>query len=518
MRILWTILIATFSMTGFASSNDYVEEVIVVGAYVTDGYGDPEYDNNLLESIQPTKQYNAGGLGAFQGIQLSGTDTKHTAVFKNGVPINDPSSGWYDFGTDLLTGQNLTVIHGPGSVKFGSSSMAGTVIINDDLQQRQTVIRGASDQVSVFTAVEGFQVAHYKGSNGSVRSDNDEADWYENTTVKTGYDFENWRVRADFTDYKYDYDNCYMPDWSVSNDCFQDGEKTFFSVQHERFVLGYNKNKAEHNTGFVNDSERYYTNAVLYNDYGFEVGVTGQRETYNELERDSGAGYIRWYNDLGIGVGYRYEDDEHIARIGYDGHGFRLSLGNSFRRPNLYEENGDQWVAANPDLQPEKGVGAEFGYGFLSVYYYDFSEGIDFDMTDYKYVNTGKYTSQGVKFQRQWLRENGSWFTYFEYTDSDKIRVPEYMAKLSYYQSGYMFGYLIWDTEIAYIGEFNKGNDFDGRPIDDVSSFDWKFGIYPKDDVHIIFRIQDILDNEFEFLPDYNAGGRQFSMSVRLTY
>ena len=72
MRILWTILIATFSMTGFASSNDYVEEVIVVGAYVTDGYGDPEYDNNLLESIQPTKQYiEKTGIGCPRSLHLN---------------------------------------------------------------------------------------------------------------------------------------------------------------------------------------------------------------------------------------------------------------------------------------------------------------------------------------------------------------------------------------------------------------------------------------------------------------
>ena len=71
-------------------------------------------------------------LGGFNGIQLSGTDTKHTGVFKNGVPVNDPSSGWYDFGHDLSTGQKVTVITGANSVRFGSGSMAGVVLLEDN--------------------------------------------------------------------------------------------------------------------------------------------------------------------------------------------------------------------------------------------------------------------------------------------------------------------------------------------------------------------------------------------------
>ena len=86
-------------------------------------------EDNILETIQPTKTFMLGG---FNGIQLSGTDTKHTGVFKNGVPVNDPSSGWYDFGHDLSTGQKITVITGANSVRFGSGSMAGVVLLEEN--------------------------------------------------------------------------------------------------------------------------------------------------------------------------------------------------------------------------------------------------------------------------------------------------------------------------------------------------------------------------------------------------
>ena len=165
------IALAMLSLGAYAE----VEEITVVGAKIYNGYADPVYDNNLLESIDYTKRYVAGGLGGFHGLQLGGTDTKHTAVYKNGMPVNDPSSGWYDFGTDLVTHQNIKVITGPNSVKFGSGSMAGAVLIEDNFERNLTV-EGAKDQRSIVASYEwypstqevGVQVAHYKGSNGSV--------------------------------------------------------------------------------------------------------------------------------------------------------------------------------------------------------------------------------------------------------------------------------------------------------------------------------------------------------------
>ena len=63
-NILWVLLFTTLSTTVAASNSDYdVEEIIVVGAYIVEGRADAEYDDNLLESIMPTKSYVAGGPG-----------------------------------------------------------------------------------------------------------------------------------------------------------------------------------------------------------------------------------------------------------------------------------------------------------------------------------------------------------------------------------------------------------------------------------------------------------------------
>ncbi len=518
------IALAMLSLGAYAE----VEEITVVGAKIYNGYADPVYDNNLLESIDYTKRYVAGGLGGFHGLQLGGTDTKHTAVYKNGMPVNDPSSGWYDFGTDLVTHQNIKVITGPNSVKFGSGSMAGAVLIEDNFERNLTV-EGAKDQRSIVASYEwypstqevGVQVAHYKGSNGSVMTDNTEEDWYENTTVKFGYGNEDVRVNLEHVNYWYDYDACWMmmppSEWEEWDYCNTRGEKNTATLRTEYLTLGYTENEAYHNTGYEMQSNRTYGDFTVYKDYGHEVGVTWDNEQYENKIRNSYSAYYRWSNDF-IGIGYKFLEgtgasaEQHIVRIGMEWEDARFSIANSYRLPTLYEQRGDGWVISNPSLQPEEGVGTEFGYKDVSIYYYKFEEGIDFDYNRYQYVNSGAYSSHGIRYQDQFLLDNGSVFVYTEYIETDKIRVPKYKTKVSYWKSGSFAG-IQWDTALEYLGEFEKGFDFDGRVIDDVSTVNFKFGVYLEPSLYIMISIDDLMDNQFEVLPDYAAAGRTIRIS-----
>ena len=54
-----------------------------------------------------------------------------------------------------------------------------------------------------------------------------------------------------------------MPDWSVSNDCQQDGKKYNASIRSNFMTLGYYKNEQEHNSGYLVDAERIYVDAIV---------------------------------------------------------------------------------------------------------------------------------------------------------------------------------------------------------------------------------------------------------------
>ncbi len=523
-RYVLQFAVILFLMSGanVFASND-VEEVIVVGSKITNSYGDPEYDSSIIEVIDPTRVFQPGGLGGFVGSTLNGTDVKHTAVYKNGIPVNDSGSGWYDFGQDLPGWQDVKIVGGPNSVLYGSSSMAGTVLIEDTFD-KYFFARGGENIGYVAGGNEIFQVHRYRGTSGSVKTDNDELDWFESSSVKLNTELGDWQMIAGSQHYEYDYDNCMkfvQLAMTMINDCTQKGKKNDFSLRGKGLTLGYSSNDVgfytERDESWHAKSERYfadYNKEVLE---GWILGIQSQREQYLGNEDDSASGYMNYNHSFdefkAISFGYRYTEGENILRLGADLDGFRLAIANSYRKPNLYELNGDSWVQSNFDLLPEEGVGAEFGYEGLTVWYYEFSQGIDYDYTDNQYVNIGEYESQGVKFNDYIMTSNaGNFGIHLAYTDTDRIRIPMYKARLDYYNGNDKFDYTI-----SYIGQWERGLDFDGTPIDDVSTVQINLGWWITNNYRLSFKIDDVFDKEFEILPGYGAGGRVFSLSLDLS-
>ena len=502
-------LVVLFSLWA-TSAYGAVEEVVVIGSQKEIGSSQPEYDDSAIEAVQMFNVFQAGGLGGFAAVARHGTDTKHTAVYRNGVPVNDPSGGWFDFGTELPTFQNYQIISGPNSVMFGSSAMAGTVLMEDTFDPR-FFYKGGEDRSLIIGGNEFFQFSHYKGSNGSVRTDNEETDWFENTTLKTKYETDNWTTIATVQDYSYDYDNCYMPDWSVSNNCIQDGQKRDLSIRNNWMTIGYHENDVEHNTGWSSISKRYFVDFNEEVTDGLVLGLQAHKQSYNDEDYQHEAVYINYQNSA-VALGTRWEDGNLIFRAGYEYEKFKVSIANSIRMPNLYERFGDDWVSANPDLEAEDGKGIEMAYDFVQVFYYHFDESIDFDMQAYKYINTGGYISRGIKFSEHLLFDNGALHMAALINDSNQLRSAKYQIKVSWF--GMVNG---WDYLIGYVGQFERGDDFDGSPIDNVSTFDFNIGKYIGTKTRIGFQISDILDREFEILPKYGAGGRSFAISFDRT-
>ena len=486
-----------------------IEEVVVIGANESVGSSQPEYDGSVIEAVQPFRVFTAGGVGGFASVTRLGTDSKHTAVYRNGIPVNDPGGGWFDFGTELPMFQDFRIISGPNSVMFGSSAMAGTVLMEDTFNPH-FFAKGTEDRYYVTGGTEWFQLGHYKGSNGSVRTDNNEEDWYENNTIKLKGENDNWKVVSTFQDYKYDYDNCWFG--VDGNDCVQEGEKGDISIRNDWMTIGYHFNDVEHNTGWKAKSERYFVDVNEEVISGIVVGAQAHRQEYNDEQYQHYATYINYQNDI-ISLGARWEDDNLVLRGGYEYEQFKISLANSIRIPNLYERYGDDWVSANPNLQAEEGKGIEIAYSFFQAFHYDFDESIDFDMQDYKYINTGGYKTSGMRFQKHLLFDKGAFHVNAQIQETDLIRAAKYQFKASWFST--VKG---WDYMIAYVGQFDRGNDFDGTPIDDVSTFDFNVGKYLNPGIRIGLQINDILDREFEILPKYGAGGRQFNLIFHVSY
>ena len=100
-----------------------------------------------------------GGLGQQTSLFTRGTNSNHTLVLIDGIPVNDPSTpaGAFDFGQDLLGDtERIEIIRGPFSSLYGSGALGGAI----NLVTRRAP---ADREVTAFGELAG-------GSNRTVRA------------------------------------------------------------------------------------------------------------------------------------------------------------------------------------------------------------------------------------------------------------------------------------------------------------------------------------------------------------
>ena len=555
MPLCLTVLVTlTMSFANDVKAED-IEEVVVVAQQVETTEADPLTSTTIVESILPGFTWTAGGTGAFQGYNERGAQTVHTAVYKNGIPSNTPGSAWYDFGHEIVSGQSVKVISGANSVMYGSGSIAGTVLIEDTINRSVTAKLGSNSERYLSVApTSWFQYTDYT-TEQQARNDNTESDTYENQSAKIIADVGDFTLIMSATDYSYDYDNCYTASFSQSNDCLQDGEKFTVSIRNEYFTIGRTEDKAEYFTEGVstyqNESSRDYFRAGdtvdLSNLLQVTYGVDGSKDQYNEHEQDNYGAFLSINAEFALkyNFGFRVGNaDQNALRLGIESGQFFMNVGTSFRRPNLYEVHGDSWVSANEDLLPEEGTGYEIGFGAISLFMYDFEEAIEYASgyttttvitpatydddgnlltaevtedvyTPAAYYNTGSYSTQGFRFANTW----GPVSLMLKVNDTDQVRIPEYVAVISWEQN-----YKGVDYRIKYSGQFDRApGEYDFLPegqeyLDDLKKLNIYVGKQFASGLNLNFTIDNVTDEEVEVLPFYNSQGREYRLALTYTW
>ena len=542
--IIFSILMAI----SFNAKAEEIEEVVVVAQQSKTVEADPLKGTSLIRVLLPAHTWTAGGQGAFQGYNERGAQTVHTAVYKNGIPANLPGSAWYDFGTELATGQSIKIISGANSVVYGSGSIAGTILIKDIIEKGVTISAGSQSSKYVSLAPsDWFQYTAMEVNQDSVRNDNTEKDLYTNKNAKFNFDVEDFTITMDYTDYEYSYDNCYAEDFSQSNDCKQDGEKYNVAVNNEYFTIGRTHDKAHYFTGeyesYWNESSTDYLRVGdqtnLSQKLQIAYGVDASHEQYltagGDHNRDNYGAYLNINADFAMKYNFGFRvgnEDQNALRLGLERGAFFMNVGNSFRRPTLYELNGDSWVDANLDLLPEEGIGYEIGFGVLSIFKYEFEEAIEYapggsndvttvtydedgnaittTTTEYynaKYYNTGAYDTQGIRYSQTF----GNFLVTLKYTDTEQARVPKYMGVLGWDQS---FG--SHNFNITYRAQYERiPGPYDGDELEDLQNLSFRYIKTFANEMELALSIDNMLDEQVEVLPGYDSRGRQIMLTLQ---
>jgi len=497
-------------------SAEEIEEIVIIGSTVTETESDPTQEVSLSEIVMPARPDNPGGYGGVALYNERGASTSHSTIYVNGIPANDSGSGWYDFGHDLATGsETVKVVTAPNGVAYGSGSLGGAVFITDSFETGATIRYGVEhDFINMQYGEDdlGFSITSFDVNNGSVKTDNEEDDYYTNTSAKAMFDAGVLDVVLTYTDYDYDYDGCYTLSFASSNDCNQTGEKGTVSARNDNVTFGYTFNNTNYYTndiqGTVNEASRVYVDArdsmqvatatILY-------GVTLDKAEYNNNEQNNSSVYL--LTNIGsFDIGLRTSSDATVVRAGFEKNGFFGNIGTSYSNPTLYQLYGDGWVKPNSLLQPEEATGGELGYNGLSVFAYNFSEGISY--ANQQYFNTGSYSTKGVRLMKTIPLPYGGMNIMVGYTDSDQPRVAEWKSVLDAFFTIGEYRYAFTHSTMR----DRKPSAYDSS-LDNIQSLDFNVSRY-LGKFKIAVHVQDIFDDEYEVLPGYGAGGRSFLLTV----
>ncbi len=307
-------------------------------------------------------------------------------------------------------------------------------------------------------------------------------------------------------------------------------------------------------------------------------GIFTLTETQNKYTDENGgiyfqanANFVLDYN-FGIRVG---NDDQNAVRLGIEHGEWFFNVGNSFRKPNLYELNGDGFVNGDPDLEPEEGVGYEFGYGAISIFRYEFEQAIQYvpgysntittssiqlDVDATLYVdpddpeNNGPgigcvlnsnwndndaatfdlqgciyslVTEETYEYVMPTYANTGSYVTqgirynnnfgpvsiHLKWTDTDQPRVPEYSGAIQWQQT-----FNDVDLRLKYAVNLNRKPgewDFvDSEYLEDLEKVNFYVTKLFNNGVTVGFKIENLTDQVVEVVPYYDSNGREVYLTV----
>jgi outer membrane cobalamin receptor len=516
---------------------DEIEEVIVVAQQVRSTETTPVTSTRLISAIMPAFTYNPGGYGGFIGYNERGAQTVHTTVYTNGIPANEPGSGWYNFGHDIVSGESIKVISGANGVLYGSGSIAGTVLIKDVIDSGSTIrFEGSTPSYLRIAPTDNFEYTKFRSDMPSVRNDNTEEDSYDLQQAKVSVDAGDWTFAGKFVEYDYDYDNCYTADFSQSNDCVDTGDRYNVSVRNDNITLGRSFTDSKYSTDGVetysNESYRNFLRIAEHKDLSsmvsIDFGVDAEALHYatestsgsNTYEDDNYGAFVSVnasavfdYN-FGVRIG---NDDQNALRFGMTQGQFFLNIGNSFRKPTLYEKFGDDFVLGNENLKPEEGIGYEIGFGTLGLFRYEFSETIDYQSgfmlgevyVNPQYYNAGDFITQGFRYSQNF----GAVSVMLKYTDTEQPRVAKYDAMISWKQR-----YGKNEYQVKYAVNLDRAHSqydiIDSEFLEDLKKMNLYYTRYINEKVTLSLKVENAFDDVVEVVPFYDNQGREFYLTL----
>lgn len=370
---------------------------------------------DVLQRLPGVEISRNGGPAGATSLYLRGGETRHTAVYIDGLRVDSQSTGGTAWeGLPLEQVERIEVLRGPAAAAYGSDAVAGVVQIftrrgREGLQAGASLTLGsqrtAVAQANLAGAAAGVDYA-LALSQGRSDGDNarpiatanpDDDGWRRSSAqARVGWSFlPGQRVEAALTasNLRSQYDGSLAND-DVSRHTLRSGglnwQGRWNDAAETRLLVGETRTTYETQPSYYR-TETTLRNVTAQHDHRFgahQLGVTLERRedgllnpatAYTAIlegDRHQDALGLLWRSDLGehsLQAQARHDEDSEFG--GHDtgslAWGWRFldswrataSAGTSFRAPTLYQRFSEYGVAT---LKPESGRNVELGLRWAS--------------------------------------------------------------------------------------------------------------------------------------------------------
>ena len=270
--------------TSKLSEKSLGKTIITKKQMIDTGYEDVR---SILEFIDGIDVYSDGPRGQKTSVFMRGTNSNHTLVLLNGIPINDQSSpkAMFDFGYDFLQGlEQIEVYKGASGAIFGPAAIGGAINFVTDINYENSLSLSGSN--SRTNSVSGnytyltdtdwhhnFKFGSSQIEELSTQNTSKDLDGAKNLSLNyNSMKFLNDNVKLKFTGYVRKTDSGY-DSWDDAN---ANADNILYVLQSN---LETKKDKIEDKIStHVHVHDRYYDTAVKNKYYSQSFNFKGERK------------------------------------------------------------------------------------------------------------------------------------------------------------------------------------------------------------------------------------------------
>jgi vitamin B12 transporter len=412
---------------------------------------------DLLRTVPGLELVQAGSAGKATSLFSRGTNSSHTLVLWNGIELNDPYLGGFDWSTLSTDGvERIEVVRGPFSALYGSSALGGVVQLVTRRGGRDGTgigdvrleggsndyLRGAGTAGKRFGALAVDLSGHLRRGEGEIAND-----FYDGEELDLALDGDLGEaatlgalVRWGASDIGIPYDYAGEPLRQREQNFATTSIAVPFALTHGLWHLeaqgattSTDLEVSDPDDPFAasrSESGRDQARVVLRRSFGDDLEATAggdwdrqevrTRDAFgpglaSERQRTWAAfGQLSWSRGpLRVDAGVRRDDNdvfgaESSAKAGVawgisDVWRLRATYGEAFRAPSLADLYYPGF--SNPDLEPESSqsyeVAVEAGRGAwrtaVALFENDLDNLIEFDFATFVPQNLGRARARGVE-------------------------------------------------------------------------------------------------------------------------